>query len=80
MIVLCLYLCLYVCLFAIIKTRSSNFPELLMMMLVARSPASEVGPSRIIQLFHLLGNKGPKATYESQNTIYNNHSPRQCIQ
>jgi len=36
-------LCLYVCLFAIIKTRSSNFPELLMMMPVARSTASQVG-------------------------------------
>jgi len=30
-----LSLCLYVCLLAIIKTRSSNFPELLMMMPVA---------------------------------------------
>ena len=29
---------------------------------------------------HLLDNKGPKATYELQNTIHNNHSPRQCIQ
>ena len=39
--VLCLYLC--VCLSAIIKTRSLNFPELLMMMPVARSTASQVG-------------------------------------
>ena len=38
-----LSLSLYVCLFAIIKTRSSNFPELLMMMPVARSTASQVG-------------------------------------
>jgi len=53
-----LYLCLYVCLFAVIKTRASNFPELLMMMPMARSTASQVGqigrricsPSRIIQL------------------------------
>jgi len=37
-----LSLCLYLCLFAIIKTRSSNFPELLMMMPVARSTASQV--------------------------------------
>ena len=29
---------------------------------------------------HLLDNKGPKTTYELQNTIHNNHSPRQCIQ
>ena len=34
--------CLYVCFFAIIKTRSSNFPELLMMMPVAPSSASQV--------------------------------------
>jgi len=34
----------------------------------------------INQSINLLGNKGPKATYKSQNTIYNNHSPRQCIQ
>ena len=33
--------CLYVCLFAIIKSRSSNFPELLMMP-AARSTASHV--------------------------------------
>jgi len=38
-----LSLCLYVCLFAIIKTRSSNFTELLMMMPVARTTASQVG-------------------------------------
>jgi len=38
-----LCLCLYVCLFAIIKTRYSNFPELLMMMPMARSTASQVG-------------------------------------
>jgi len=36
-------MCLYVCLFAIIKTRSSNFPELLMMMAVARPTARQVG-------------------------------------
>jgi len=36
MSVLCLYLC-------VIKSRSSNFPELLMMMPMARSTASEVG-------------------------------------
>jgi len=41
MSVLCLYLC--VCLFAIVKTRSSNFPELLMMMPMARSTSSQVG-------------------------------------
>ena len=35
--------CMYVCLFAIIKCRSSNFQELLMMMPVARSTASQVG-------------------------------------
>ena len=40
-----LSLCLYVCLFAIIKTRSSNFPELLMMMPMARSTASQVWSS-----------------------------------
>jgi len=43
MSVLSLSLCLYVCLFAIIKSRSSNFPELLMMMSVTRSTASHVG-------------------------------------
>jgi len=32
------------------------------------------------QSINLLCNKGPKATYKSQNTIYNNYSPRQCIQ
>ena len=32
------------------------------------------------QSINFLGNKGPKATYKSQNTIYNNYSPRQCIQ
>jgi len=41
--IMSLSLCLYVCLFAIIKSRSSNFPELLMMMPVARSTASQVG-------------------------------------
>ena len=40
--IMSLSLCLYVCLFAIIKSRSSNFPELLMMMPVARSTASQV--------------------------------------
>jgi len=30
--------------------------------------------------FNLLGNKGPKATYKSQNPIYNDYSPRHCIQ
>jgi len=34
---------------------------------------------RIQFQFNLLGNKGPKATYKSQNTIHNNYSPRQCI-
>jgi len=34
----------------------------------------------INQSINLLGNKGPKATYKSQNTIYNNYRPRQCIQ
>jgi len=41
--IMSLSLCLYVCLFAVIKTRSSNFPELLMTMPVAHSTASQVG-------------------------------------
>ena len=41
--IMSLSLCLYVCLSVIIKTRSSDFPELLMMLLVARSTASQVG-------------------------------------
>ena len=32
------------------------------------------------QAISLLGNKGQKATYKSQNTIYNDYSPRQYIQ
>jgi len=28
----------------------------------------------------VLGNKGPKATYKSQYTIFNDYSPRQCTQ
>ena len=32
-----------------------------------------------VNQFNLLGNKGPKATYQSQDTIYNDYSPRQCI-
>jgi len=35
---------------------------------------------RINQSINLLGNKGPTATYKSQYTIYNDYSPRQCIQ
>ena len=28
----------------------------------------------IHSFIHLLGSEGPKATYKSQNTVYNNHS------
>ena len=43
MSVLCLYVCVCMSVSAVIKTRSSNFPELLMMMPMARSTASQVG-------------------------------------
>jgi len=36
--------------------------------------------SIINQSINLLGNKGPKATYKSQYTIYNDYGSRQCIQ
>jgi len=32
------------------------------------------------QSINLLGNEGPKTTYKSQYTTYNDYSPRQCIQ
>jgi len=38
------------------------------------------GDHSINQSINLLGNRGPKATYKSQNTIYNNYRARQCIQ
>jgi len=33
-----------------------------------------------VQSVNLLRNKGPKATYKSQYTIYNDYTARQCIQ
>ena len=33
-----------------------------------------------VQSINLLRNKGPKATYKSQYTIYNDYTARQCIQ
>jgi len=42
-------------------------------------PSADGSAVSINLSINLLGNKGPKATYKSQNTIYNNYSPRQCI-
>ena len=39
---------------------------------------SDQAPGRN-QSVNLFGNKGPNATYKSQNTIYNSYSPRQCM-
>jgi len=43
-------------------------------------PPRLVSSCSVNQSVNLLGNKEPQATYKSQNTIYNNYSPRQCIQ
>jgi len=71
---------------AVGRRESFRLSFLLFMVLASQSihPLREqwrnVRGKRINQSINLLGNKGPTATYKSQYTIYNDYSPRQCIQ